>query len=73
MQAGYFARVLALRGLLEQFFDVVSGLDASQERQHVAQVLSLGAGFDTTFFNIEVKKGLITLFHHTRRLIPCAT
>ncbi|BDA43511.1 tRNA wybutosine-synthesizing protein 4 [Coccomyxa sp. Obi] len=52
---GYFARVLALRGLLKQFFDVVSRLDASEGRQHVAQVLSLGAGFDTTFFNIEAE------------------
>ncbi|EIE22490.1 leucine carboxyl methyltransferase family protein [Coccomyxa subellipsoidea C-169] len=51
---GYFARLLALRQLLQQFFDVISQSTAPHEQQSVAQVLSLGAGFDTTFFNVEV-------------------
>ena len=47
--AGYFSRVLALRQLLEQFFKAVG-----QSEWQKPQVLSLGAGFDTTFFHMQV-------------------
>ncbi|KAK9914942.1 hypothetical protein WJX75_002652 [Coccomyxa subellipsoidea] len=52
---GYFARVLALRQLLQQFFDVISQETVAGEEQNIVQILSLGAGFDTTFFNVEAK------------------
>jgi O-methyltransferase involved in polyketide biosynthesis len=53
---GYFARVLALRQLLQQFFDVISQETVAGEEQNIVQILSLGAGFDTTFFNVEVNQ-----------------
>jgi hypothetical protein len=46
--AGYFSRVLFLRQLLQQF------LKAAARSQRGTQVLSLGAGFDTTFFHFQV-------------------
>lgn len=48
--AGYFSRVLALRQLLDQFLKAVAIESACQR----PQVLSLGAGFDTTFFHMQV-------------------
>ena len=47
--AGYFSRVLALRQLLQDFHAHLTSQGAE-----TIQVLSLGAGFDTSFFNLQV-------------------
>ena len=47
---GYFSRVLVLRQLLQQFLEA-----ARQQAERRVQVLSLGAGFDTTFFHCQVR------------------
>ncbi|EPS72573.1 hypothetical protein M569_02182, partial [Genlisea aurea] len=47
---GYFARYAALRKLLYQFLDIEIHLD---EKFNKKQILSLGAGFDTTFFQLQ--------------------
>ena len=44
---GYYARVSAIRGLLKSFFSTHNG----------AQVVSLGAGFDSTYFVLKVRSG----------------
>ncbi|XP_030502155.2 leucine carboxyl methyltransferase 1 homolog [Cannabis sativa] len=48
---GYFARWAALRQLLFQFLDTESNGD--EKVQTKKQILSLGAGFDTTFFQLQ--------------------
>ncbi|KAF3439387.1 hypothetical protein FNV43_RR17664 [Rhamnella rubrinervis] len=48
---GYFARWAALRKLLNQFLD--SGSNADENGQLKKQILSLGAGFDTTYFQLQ--------------------
>lgn len=47
---GYFARWAAFRKLLYQFLNSELDGDGSHTRK---QILSLGAGFDTTFFNLQ--------------------
>jgi hypothetical protein len=47
---GYFARWAALRKLLNQFLDTEVG----EKGQLKKQILSLGAGFDTTYFQLQV-------------------
>ncbi|XP_074326047.1 leucine carboxyl methyltransferase 1 homolog isoform X2 [Apium graveolens] len=47
---GYFARWAAFRKLLYQFLICELNGDGSHTRK---QILSLGAGFDTTFFNLQ--------------------
>ncbi|KAF8111469.1 hypothetical protein N665_0074s0005 [Sinapis alba] len=48
---GYFSRWAAFRKLLSQFLD--SGTSSSNETAHAKkQILSLGAGFDTTYFQL---------------------
>ncbi|PIN22782.1 Carboxymethyl transferase [Handroanthus impetiginosus] len=47
---GYFARYAALRKLLYEFLDCEINVDEKGNRK---QVLSLGAGFDTTFFQLQ--------------------
>ena len=53
--AGYYSRYAALRSLLLQFLaaGAAEGHPAAQHKQ----VLSLGAGYDTTFFQL-AKEGL---------------
>ena len=47
---GYFARYSALRKLLYKFLDCkING-----EEKGKKQILSLGAGFDTTYFQLQV-------------------
>ncbi|KAG7013821.1 tRNA wybutosine-synthesizing protein 4 [Cucurbita argyrosperma subsp. argyrosperma] len=46
---GYFARWAALRKLLFQFLNV----DSNTEEHTKKQILSLGAGFDTTYFQLQ--------------------
>ncbi|KAH7576218.1 hypothetical protein JRO89_XS01G0015000 [Xanthoceras sorbifolium] len=48
---GYFARWAALRKLLYQFID--SGGNGEEECHRKKQILSLGAGFDTTYFQLQ--------------------
>ena len=48
--AGYYSRFMALRHLLLQFLGRGSATSAQP-----MQVLSLGAGYDTTFFQLEVR------------------
>ncbi|KAK4416068.1 Leucine carboxyl methyltransferase 1 [Sesamum alatum] len=47
---GYFARYAALRKLLYEFLDYGMTVDEKGIRK---QILSLGAGFDTTFFQLQ--------------------
>ncbi|CAA0813556.1 Leucine carboxyl methyltransferase [Striga hermonthica] len=47
---GYFARYAALRKLLYKFLDCGENVD---EKSNKKQILSLGAGFDTTFFQLQ--------------------
>ncbi|KAK6142960.1 hypothetical protein DH2020_023308 [Rehmannia glutinosa] len=47
---GYFARYAALRKLLYEFLDCEKSMD---EKSTKKQILSLGAGFDTTFFQLQ--------------------
>ncbi|XP_010523103.1 PREDICTED: leucine carboxyl methyltransferase 1 isoform X2 [Tarenaya hassleriana] len=47
---GYFARWAALRKLLLQFLDSVATSDQTQTKK---QILSLGAGFDTMYFQLK--------------------
>ncbi|EYU42345.1 hypothetical protein ABFS82_14G151700 [Erythranthe guttata] len=47
---GYFARYAALRKLLYEFLDCDINGD---EKSNKKQILSLGAGFDTTFFQLQ--------------------
>jgi O-methyltransferase involved in polyketide biosynthesis len=42
---GYYARVAAVQTLVSQFLDHVKG--------NKAQIVSLGAGFDTTYFRMK--------------------
>lgn len=51
---GYFARWAALRKLLNQFLD--GGSNADENGHSKKQILSLGAGFDTTYFQLQVSK-----------------
>ncbi|GER27386.1 leucine carboxyl methyltransferase [Striga asiatica] len=46
---GYFARYAALRKLLYEFLDCGENMDEKNKKQ----ILSLGAGFDTTFFQLQ--------------------
>ncbi|XP_047336908.1 leucine carboxyl methyltransferase 1 homolog [Impatiens glandulifera] len=48
---GYFARWAALRGLLYQFLDFDNSMGGKGPIKK--QILSLGAGFDTTFFQLQ--------------------
>ncbi|KAK2361742.1 Leucine carboxyl methyltransferase 1, variant 2 [Trifolium repens] len=48
---GYFARWAALRKLLYQFLDVEKKTDENGPTK--TQILSLGAGFDTTYFQLQ--------------------
>ncbi|XP_048334727.1 leucine carboxyl methyltransferase 1 homolog [Ziziphus jujuba] len=48
---GYFARWAALRKLLNQFLESESNAD--EHGQVKKQILSLGAGFDTTYFQLQ--------------------
>lgn len=52
MFEGYFARWAALRRLLYQFLDC--GSDGDKKCHTKKQILSLGAGFDTTYFQLQV-------------------
>jgi len=56
---GYFARFAALRKLLFQFLNSDANLEEHQRTKK--QVLSLGAGFDTTYFQLQVFILLIVL------------
>ncbi|KAL6498753.1 Leucine carboxyl methyltransferase 1 [Orobanche gracilis] len=47
---GYFARYAAFRKLLYEFLDCVKNMDGKSNKK---QILSLGAGFDTTFFQLQ--------------------
>ncbi|KAL3624525.1 Leucine carboxyl methyltransferase 1 [Castilleja foliolosa] len=47
---GYFARYAALRKLLYEFLDCGKNMDEKSNRK---QIVSLGAGFDTTFFQLQ--------------------
>ena len=49
---GYFARWAAIRKLLYQFLDVEKKSD--EDPPIKKQILSLGAGFDTTYFQLQV-------------------
>ena len=51
--AGYYSRVMALRHLLLQFL----GRGKASSGPPL-QVLSLGAGYDTTYFQLEVRANL---------------
>ena len=53
---GYYARWSVLRKLLRQFLN--AGKDSNDQKPK--QILSLGAGFDTTFFQLQVSL-LVTL------------
>ncbi|KAF3440110.1 hypothetical protein FNV43_RR18388 [Rhamnella rubrinervis] len=67
---GYFARWAALRKLLNQFLD--SGSNADENGQLKKQILSLGAGFDTTYFQLQVtgkKAALIETCNQLREKI----
>lgn len=48
---GYFARYAALRKLLYEFLDYDVNVG---EKGNKKQILSLGAGFDTTYFLLQV-------------------
>ncbi|RVW32336.1 Leucine carboxyl methyltransferase 1 [Vitis vinifera] len=48
---GYFARWAALRKLLYQFLSCER--DAKEQGHAKKQILSLGAGFDTTYFQLQ--------------------
>ncbi|KAG8363443.1 hypothetical protein BUALT_Bualt19G0023100 [Buddleja alternifolia] len=48
---GYFARYAAFRKLLYEFLDCK--LDIDEKSNTKKQILSLGAGFDTTFFQLQ--------------------
>ncbi|XP_048447768.1 leucine carboxyl methyltransferase 1 homolog [Pyrus x bretschneideri] len=48
---GYFARWAALRKLLNQFLD--AGGNGGEKGHLKKQILSLGAGFDTTYFQLQ--------------------
>ncbi|PPS08833.1 hypothetical protein GOBAR_AA11807 [Gossypium barbadense] len=52
LAAGYFARWAALRKLLYQFLDCEGS--NSEKGKTKRQILSLGAGFDTTYFQLQV-------------------
>ncbi|KAL6513549.1 Leucine carboxyl methyltransferase 1 [Orobanche gracilis] len=47
---GYFARYAAFRKLLYEFLDSGKNMDGKSNKK---QILSLGAGFDTTFFHLQ--------------------
>lgn len=47
---GYFSRWAAFRKLLAQFLE--SGISSNETAQPKKQILSLGAGFDTTYFQL---------------------
>ncbi|KAL6565806.1 Leucine carboxyl methyltransferase 1 [Orobanche hederae] len=47
---GYFARYAAFRKLLYEFLDCGKNMDGKSNKK---QILSLGAGFDTTFFQLQ--------------------
>ncbi len=47
--AGYYSRQAALRLLLKQFLEVTHSKQSGP-----TQILSLGAGFDTTWFQLQV-------------------
>lgn len=49
---GYFARWAALRKMLYQFLDCEPSADGNGNIRK--QILSLGAGFDTLFFQLQV-------------------
>ncbi|KZV49057.1 leucine carboxyl methyltransferase [Dorcoceras hygrometricum] len=48
---GYFARYSTIRKLLYQFLDCE--IDSNEKGDSRKQILSLGAGFDTTFFQLQ--------------------
>jgi len=47
--AGYYSRQAALRLLLKQFLEITHSKQSGP-----TQILSLGAGFDTTWFQLQV-------------------
>eukprot|EP00850_Spirogloea_muscicola_P009396 SM000052S17788 [mRNA] locus=s52:594894:598379:+ [translate_table: standard] len=51
LKAGYYARWAAIRNLVEHFLE--AQLPAGTEHLLPKQVISLGAGFDTTFFQLQ--------------------
>lgn len=50
---GYFSRWAAFRKLMFQFLE--SGTSSNETAQTKKQILSLGAGFDTTYFQLLVR------------------
>ncbi|KAG5113423.1 hypothetical protein JHK82_036692 [Glycine max] len=65
--ASYFARWAAFRKLLYQFLDVEKKTDGDAPIKK--QILSLGAGFDTTYFQLQVpEKGEVVSAHY--KLVP---
>ncbi|WVZ04389.1 hypothetical protein V8G54_025195 [Vigna mungo] len=59
---GYFARWAAIRKLLYQFLDVEKKTDGDAPIKK--QILSLGAGFDTTYFQLQVPGFPCDLYWH---------
>jgi len=51
MSRGYFARVHAIRGLIDKFLDKYLTGESTQK----CQIINLGAGYDTLFFNLQDK------------------
>jgi hypothetical protein len=47
---GYFSRVIALRQCIDKFLELTAS-------HRVRQIVSLGAGFDTTYFHLKVGVG----------------
>lgn len=59
---GYYARWASMRKLLFQFLDAeVQNSDGPSPQK---QILSLGAGFDTTYFQLVVSRSLISVPPH---------
>ena len=49
LNTGYYSRLAALRQLLKQFLNI-----SHNQQSGPTQILSLGAGFDTTWFQLQV-------------------
>ena len=56
--AGYYARFAAFQQLIQSFLQRCSQSDTAGS----AQIVSLGAGFDTTFFNLKVVQWALSHF-----------
>ncbi|CAM8943292.1 unnamed protein product [Rhodiola kirilowii] len=63
---GYFARWAALRKLLFQFLD--AGKEVNRGSLVKKQILSLGAGFDTTYFQLQVTSKKASLINTCPKL-----